>query len=172
MPDPALDSNAFFRTESEKAGAGVISNFALSNIKRLSVLLGNLSRPAARAGERLAVQQGQRLKGDLESALAGKGAQATGLGRVASSSARGSTTLALTKQRAELQKLLLQMAQQGGLAITGQAVQAFAGQPRRGQDQGGGTFGKIAGALGTAGAAAAAIFGSGGGDDPSDMRLE
>ncbi len=153
LPDPALDSNAFFRTESTKAGAGLISNFALSNIKRLSVLLGNLSRPAARAGERLAVQQGQRLKGDLEAALAGKGAQATGLGRLASSSARGSTTLALTKQRAQLQQLLLQMSQQGGLQITGQAIQAFAGQPRT--DPQPNQFQQIMQGLGTAGQAAA-----------------
>ncbi len=167
MPDPALDSQAFFNTESSTAGAGQISNFALSNIKRLSVLLGNLSRPAARAGERAAVQRGQALKGDLEAALAGKGAQATGLGRIAASSARGATTLALTKQRSELQALLLKMATQGGLQITGQTIQAFGNQPRR--EGGGGVGGQILGAAGSALAFAANVFGNSGDDGGDDL---
>ena len=125
-----LDSNAFFRTESDKMGAGAIRHQQFRNIQGLASLLGNMAQPFQAQAEAGAVQRGNVLKGDLESALAGKGAQATGLGRIAASSARGSTSLALSKQRQAFAQMIMQLSTQGGLQMSGQQVQAFGSQPQ------------------------------------------
>lgn len=151
MPEPQ-SANTFMVND-----AAFIRQAGIQNIQQLATLLSGLMNQSG--AERMAVSRGVQLRGDLESALQGTGALRTGLGRVAASSARGATNLALSQQRTQMAQAIAQLATQGGLGMLGQQVGAF--QTQLGLPEKPGVFSQImqgiGGILGGAGIAKSAF---------------
>lgn len=100
------------------------TNNSLRNIREFGSLATSMANPVFSQIGQSAGMMGQRMQGDIEAALQGRGARSTGVGGLAALSAKGAASAMVSQQRQQFMQQLYQTILQGGLQMGSEQLSA------------------------------------------------